>query len=288
MTLDKWIYKSFNKRNASKMLLLGLLFLGTIILILAVSWINWSAIFQPLQQFVFKLENSYNQWLGKNSTTNPYFLLLLAFAGGLIASISPCKLALLSVNLSYIGTQEFTSRKDALVKAGAFVLGVVTVLSLLGLFSGLIGAALFSFRGYVELAVGLVMLVMGLNLFGLINLPLPQTNLKLPSSLGAYSVGLTFALVSSPCSSPVLFAVLTAAAATGSGLQSTLTMISYALGNTAVIFMASLFAGLAKQARILLQYSNKIVALAGGLLILTGGYYLVNGIRWVVSSMTVR
>ncbi|GET38542.1 hypothetical protein sll0686 [Microseira wollei NIES-4236] len=287
MTLAKWISKSFDKRNLTKRLLPGLLFAGTILLILAVSWIDWSEIFQPLQHLVFQLEISYHQWLGKNPDNNSYLLLLLAFVGGLIASISPCKLALLSVNLSYIGTLDITSRKDAFVKAGSFVLGVVTVLSCLGLFSALIGAALFSYRGYVELAVGLVMLVMGLNLFGWLNLPLPQINRQLPSSLGAYSVGLTFALVSSPCSSPVLFAVLTAAAATGSGLQSMLTMVCYALGNTAVIFLASLFAGLAKQTRILLPYSERILALAGGLLILTGGYYLVNGIRWVVSSMSI-
>ena len=287
MTLAKWISKRFDKRNLFKRLLPGFLFLGTVLLILAVSWIDWSKLFQPLQNFVLQLESSYHQWLGKNHSNNSFLLLLLAFVGGLIASISPCKLALLSVNLSYIGTLDITSRKDAFVKAGSFVLGVVTVLSCLGLFSALIGAALFSYRGYVELAVGLVMLVMGLNLFGLLNLPLPQINRQFPSSLGAYSVGLTFALVSSPCSSPVLFAVLTAAAATGSGLQSMLTMVCYALGNTAVIFLASLFAGLAKQTRVLLQYSERILALAGGLLIMTGGYYLVNGIRWVVSSMSI-
>ncbi|HAX78821.1 MAG TPA: hypothetical protein DCY88_24080 [Cyanobacteria bacterium UBA11372] len=285
MTLAKWISKRFDKRNLFKRLLPGFLFLGTVLLILAVSWIDWSKLFQPLQNFVLQLESSYHQWLGKNHSNNSSLLLLLAFVGGLIASISPCKLALLSVNLSYIGTLDITSRKDAFVKAGSFVLGVVTVLSCLGLFSALIGATLFSYRGYVELGVGLVMLVMGLNLFGLLNLPLPQINRQFPSSLGAYSVGLTFALVSSPCSSPVLFAVLTAAAATGSGLQSMLTMVCYALGNTAVIFLASLFAGLAKQTRVLLQYSDRILALAGGLLILSGGYYLVNGIRWVVLSM---
>lgn len=287
MTLAKWLSKSFDKRKVTKRIIPGLLFIGTILVILAVSWIDWSEVFKPLQYWIFQLESNYHQWLGKNSYNNSAILLLLAFVGGLIASISPCKLALLSVNLSYIGTLDITSRKDALVKAGSFVLGVVTVLSCLGLFSSFIGAALFSYRGYVELGVGLVMLLMGLNLFGLLNLPLPHINWRLPSSLGAYSVGLTFALVSSPCSSPVLFAVLTAAAATGSGLQSMLTMVSYALGNTAVIFLASLFAGLAKQTRVLLQYSDRILALAGGLLILTGGYYLVNGIRWVVSSMSI-
>lgn len=287
MTLARWLSKSLYQSKVPQWLRLAALFVGTILLIIIVCSINWNDISQPLQNFIFLWEDNYQKWLGKNLTGNPLFLLFLAFIGGLIASISPCKLALLSVNLSYIGTREITSRRDAFVKAGSFVLGVVTVLSLLGLFSSFIGGALYLYRGYLEIAVSLVMLVMGLSLYGLVHLPLPQTNWKLPQSLGPYSVGLTFALVSSPCSSPVLFAVLTAAAATGSGVQSTLTMVSYALGNTAVIFLASLFTGLAKQARFLLQYSDKIVSLAAGLLILTGGYYLVNGIRWVVSMMTI-
>lgn len=286
MTLAKWLSKKISQPNLSKGLLPGFLFFGTVLLILLVSAIDWSGISGPLQNLVFQMEDSYNEWLRKGTTNNPVFLPILAFFGGLIASISPCKLALLSVNLSYIGTRDISSRTDAFVKAGSFVLGVVTVLSFLGLFSSFVGATIISFRGYLEILVSLVMLVMGLSLYGLVHLPLPQINWKLPPSLGPYSVGLTFALVSSPCSSPVLLAILTAAAATGSQLQSTLTMVSYALGNTAVIFLASLFTGLAKQARMLLKYSNGIVYLAGGLLILTGGYYLVNGIRWVVSVMT--
>jgi cytochrome c-type biogenesis protein len=51
------------------------------------------------------VENSYQQWLDKQDTTNPLVLFPLAFIGGLIASISPCILAMLPVNLSYIGTR---------------------------------------------------------------------------------------------------------------------------------------------------------------------------------------
>jgi cytochrome c-type biogenesis protein len=284
MTRTKRFALSFPQRRLSKFLLPGLLFGGTVLLIIAISFINWTPLFQPIQDFVFLLEDRYEQWLGKQTTNNPLFLLLLAFAGGLIASISPCKLALLTVNLSYIGTREFTSRWDAFIKAGSFVLGVVTVLSLLGLFSSFAGAVMLDYRGYVNIVVGAVILVMGLTLFGIVRLPLPKTGLGLPIT-GPYTAGLTFALVGSPCASPVLFSVLAAAAATGSHIQSTLTMISYALGTSAIIFFASLFTGLAKQTRALLNYSEGIMRFGGGLLILMGGYYLVNGIRWVALVM---
>ena len=272
---------SATDKKTSKFLLPGLLFVGTVLLILAVSFIDWTPIFQPIQDLVFIIEESYREWLVKQSINNPLVLLPLAFAGGLISSLSPCQLSLLGVNLSYIGTREFTSRKDALIKAIAFVLGVVTVLSLLGLFSSFAGAVMIGYRGYVNIVVGVVILVMGLSLLDIIRIPLPKTPMGLPVT-GPYSAGLTFALISSPCTSPVLFAVLTAAAATGSQLQSTLTMVSYALGTSAIIFFASLFAGLAKQTRVILKHSEWVMRIGSALLIIMGGFYLVNGIRWVL------
>ncbi|HAX86590.1 MAG TPA: hypothetical protein DCY91_10035 [Cyanobacteria bacterium UBA11370] len=239
-----------------------------------------------IDKFAFEWGDRYRQWFDQQTTHNPLVLFLLSFAGGLIASISPCILSLLPVNLTYIGTREITSRWDAFVKAGSFVLGVVTMLSLLGLFSSFAGAVLIQFRGYIQIAVGVVIILMGLTLLGIIHLPLPQTALKLPIA-SPYGVGLTFALVSSPCTSPVMFAVLAAGAATGSQIQSTLAMVSYALGYTAVIFLASLFTSLIKQTRFLLNYSEKILRLGSMILMGIGGYYLIDGLFWLVSLIRI-
>mgnify|MGYP002785641862 FL=1 len=103
--------------------------------------------------------------------------------------------------------------------------------------------------------------------------------------VGPYGVGLTFALVSSPCTSPVMFSVLAAASATGSQLQSTFTMISYALGYTAIIFLASLFTGLAKRTRGLLMHSEIIVRIASLALLLVGLLYLFNGGQWILATL---
>jgi len=141
------------------------------------------------------------------------------------------------VNLSYIGTLNIVSRHDAFLKASLFVLGTVTILSLFGLVSSFATTVIVDFKGHVHLAIGTIILLMGLSLAGLFHLPLPKTQLSLPVA-GPFGVGMTFALVSSPCASPVLFAVLAAAAASNSQLLSVLTMVSYALGYTAVIFSA--------------------------------------------------
>ncbi|NJK60123.1 MAG: cytochrome c biogenesis protein CcdA [Oscillatoriales cyanobacterium SM2_1_8] len=255
--------------------------LGILTLILVVT--IGPLVSHPIERLISIIENRYQQWFDRQDTTNPLVLLPLAFVGGVLASVSPCILALLPVNLSYIGTLNVKSRWDAFRKAGLFVLGAVTILSLFGLASSFAGAVMVEYRGYINIAVGAIMGIMGLWLLGIVNIPLPQINVNLPQA-GPYGVGLTFALVSSPCASPVLFAVLAAAAATGSQVLGTLTMVSYAIGYTILIFLASLFTALAKQSRQLLQHSEGIIRFGSVALMLTGGYYLVQGIRWFVGG----
>jgi cytochrome c-type biogenesis protein len=260
---------------SKKWLVYGGLGLLSLILVLTLG----PVISQPIEQAVSVVENRYQKWFDKQDTANPFVLLPLAFAGGAIASVSPCILALLPVNLSYIGTLNIKSRWDAFTKAGLFVLGAVTILSLFGLVSSFAGTVMVEYRGYINIVMGLIMAVMGLWL----NIPLPQINVNLPQA-GPYGVGLTFALVSSPCASPVLFAVLASAAATGSQVLGTLTMVSYALGYTLLIFLASLFTGLAKQSRNLLNHSEGIIRFGSVALILTGVYYLFTGTQWFFGS----
>jgi cytochrome c-type biogenesis protein len=240
---------------------------------------NWQSLLHPVEKAVSGAENSYQKWGESQPLDNPWILLPFAAGGGLLASISPCILAMLPVNLSYIGTLNVKSRRAAFLNATGFVLGVVTILSIFGLFSSVAAAVMVDWRGQINIAIGLLIILMGLSFGGLFHLPLPQSNISLPGA-GTYGVGLTFALISSPCASPVLFAVLAAAAATGSPIWSTLTMVAYALGYTAVIFATSLFAGLIKVSRQILMRSDTVLRWGGLVMVLMGGYYVISGILW--------
>ncbi|MEB3295047.1 MAG: cytochrome c biogenesis protein CcdA [Synechococcales bacterium] len=253
--------------------------LGTALIVLLVK--QFTHLGQPLEQMILSLEDQYQQWFEAKGGEQQW-LLPAAFVGGLIASVSPCILGLLPINLSYIGTLEMKSRWDALTKALWFVFGAITAFSVLGLFAALAAAVFVDFRGYVNVLVGAIVLLMGAGFAGWFHLPLPQMQVELPIP-GAYGVGFTFALVSSPCASPVLFAVLAAAAATGSQLISWLTMVSYAIGYTMVIFLASLFTGLVKQSRWLLQRSQWVMRVGSLVLLLAGAYYIVDGVLWFFS-----
>jgi cytochrome c-type biogenesis protein len=240
---------------------------------------SWQSLLHPVEKVISGAENSYQEWGETQSLQNPWILLPFATGGGLLASISPCILAMLPVNLSYIGNLNVKSRWEAFWNATGFVLGVVTVLSIFGLFSSVAAVVMVDWRGHINIAIGLLIILMGLSFGGLFHLPLPQTNISLPGA-GTYGVGLTFALISSPCASPVLFAVLAAAASTGSPVWSTLTMVAYAIGYTAVIFATSLFTGLIKVSRQVLRKSDAVLRWGGLVMVLLGGYYVISGILW--------
>ena len=280
---DLVIKTTIRKKKTSKIPKKWFVFGGLALLGLLLALLITGPVSQWLEHLISAAENRYQEWFAQQDTTNPLVLVPLAFFGGLIASVSPCILAVLPINLSYIGTRNITSSKDAFIKAGLFVLGNVIILSLFGLVSSFAGAVMVEYRGHINVAVGAIILVMGLGLLGFIKIPLPEINVD-GSNFGPFGVGLTYALVSSPCASPVLFAVLAASAASGSQVLSVLTMVSYALGYTIIIFLASLMTGFAKQANLLMKYSEGITKFGSVALILAGIYYLFTGVQWFIGS----
>jgi cytochrome c-type biogenesis protein len=61
-------------------------------------------------------------------------------------------------------------------------------------------------------------------------------------------------------------------------------MVSYALGYTLLIFLSSLFTGLAKQSKQLLTHSKGVIRFGSLALILTGTYYLFTGTQWFLGG----
>jgi cytochrome c-type biogenesis protein len=135
----------------------------------------------------------------------------------------------------------------------------------------------------MNLGVGLLAMLMGLSFFGLIKIPFPQLVTRIPKACGTFLVGVAFALSSSPCASPVLLSILAISATTGNPLVSTVTMASYALGYTTILFIASVATGLTKQIGKLRFYSSEITYLGSISLIILGCYYLLIGVRWFLS-----
>jgi hypothetical protein len=95
--------------------------------------------------------------------------------------------------------------------------------------------------------VAVILMVMGLQLSGLINLKLGGASQKfLPQRtglIGALILGALFGLVLSPCASPVLAVILTMAAVKGEVAYGSTLLFAYALGQGTLIILAVTFTG---------------------------------------------
>ncbi len=227
----------------------------------------------------------FNQFLLEQKGLPFPALVLLGLSAGLLSSLSPCVLSLLPLNLAYIGTEKITSRKDAFKKASLFVIGVSLVLSLLGVFSSLAFAVFAEFRSILNLTIGVFILFMALIVLGVIHIPLPRIVDTMPKA-NPFIIGLIFALISSPCSSPILFGVLTLASSSGSIYKSILIMFAYSLGYTAIIFFASLSMGLVKQLDWFKRNHELVTKFSAAVLAITGIFYVFLGLRPYLTSTT--
>jgi cytochrome c-type biogenesis protein len=260
------------------------LFLAIAIAVVSLSVIAYLLFATDIESIVAAVENKYLLWFNQNMAKQTWWYLpIIGYFGGLIASVSPCIIGLLPLNLGYIGTLEVDSRRRAMTLAGGFVLGVILVISLMGLVSSFAASLLIDYKGYMNLGVGLLAMLMGLSFFGLLKLPMPQLVNRIPQACSTFVVGIAFALSSSPCASPVLISILAIAATTGNPWVSTLTMASYALGYTTILFIASVATGITKQVGKLRYYSSEITYLGSISLVILGAYYLVLGVRWFLS-----
>ena len=185
-------------------------------------------------------------------------LYAFALAGGIVGSISPCILSMLPVNLSFIGAAGARTREAAIRLATLFVAGVALVNLVLGLATSLFFAIFIEYRAEVNIAVGAFTVLAALWMAGIVRLPVPQFVKVIPAQFGPLPVGMAFALATSPCSSPVLFAVLTTAAQRGNPLASAGAMTAYSIGYTAVLWLASVSTGLIATSRHLLRHGTLI------------------------------
>lgn len=201
-----------------------------------------------------------------------------AFIGGLVASISPCILTMLPVNLSYIGAANVESRAAALRLGTLFVTGVIGVNTALGLVSALFFAVFIQYRGEVNIAVGAATIVLALWMAQILRLRIPPAIKMVPRDFGPLAVGAAFALAVSPCSSPVLIAVLGAATKEASAVRAVGAMAAYSVGYAAVLWIASISTGFITVSRRMAPYGELISKLSAYALLALGLGTVVYGI----------
>jgi len=201
------------------------------------------------------------------------------FVGGLISAASPCVLAAIPLIIGYVGGYSEGDKKKAAIYSLVFILGLSITFTVLGAAASAMGKFL-SFAGqwlYIGLAV--LAVVMGLQLMGLISIPLPfqkTRTVKSKGLWGAFFLGLLTGTVSSPCATPVLAVILAYVSTQGDILYGGSLLFAYAVGHCALIFAAGLSIGLTesivslKGIKNFSLYSKRL----SGALLMAAGFYL--------------
>ena len=203
-----------------------------------------------------------------------------AFAAGMVASVNPCGFFMLPAYISYhLGTEEdgFYKQSASMRLLKGLLLGGVTTLGFLAVFAavgGVISAGgqwLVRVFPYAGVAIGVVMIIVGLYLvithrtLGIMAASRvtvsPQRNLR-----NVFMYGVVYAIGSLSCTLPI-FLVVVGSSLTSQGLLGSLSQfIGYALGMgtilVAVTLGAALFQGtVARALRKALPYVHRTSAL---------------------------
>jgi cytochrome c-type biogenesis protein len=234
----------------------------------------------PVSASLFELEFAVADLLPEQAIAGSAWFLLpvIGFGCGLLASISPCVLPLVPLNIAAIGAADATGWR-AVDLSGRFVVGAALALALLGIFGDVAGVLLIEQRGPVLILVGLAMLYFGLASLELVPLPLAGRGPGAGRALGPIGAGAAFSLVTTPCVSPFVGAVLAASAAAGVPGLSVLSMLGFAFGYTALVFLGGVFGG-GLVARMRRHSFDAPRAAAAALLLVAGLGFALTGVAW--------
>ena len=200
----------------------------------------------------------------------------IIFLAGLLTSLTPCMLSMLPITIGYIGGYESQDRLQATIQSTWFALGLATTLAALGIIATAIGKVYGQIGIGLPIIVSLIAIAMGLNLLELLPLPFPSLGATdwigedLPRSIRSYLLGLTFGLVASPCSTPVLATLLAWVSTTGDLLIGASLLIAYAAGYVAPLILAGSFTASIKKLLELRRWSGWINPISGSFLLIFG------------------
>jgi len=206
----------------------------------------------------------------------------IIFLAGLLTSLTPCMLSMLPITIGYIGGYEANNRMQAAIQSAWFACGLATTLAALGIVAASVGKVYGQIGVGLPVLVSAIAIIMGLNLLEILPLQLPNLGATdwikddFPPAARSYLLGLTFGLVASPCSTPVLASLLAWVASQQNLLLGAALLIAYTVGYVAPLILAGTFTASIKKLLELRRWSSWITPASGALLVGFGIFSLLS------------
>lgn len=236
---------------------------------------------ESLQLKLYELAQLSNQLVQTQLTQISWVSIAVILIAGLLTSLTPCMLSMLPITIGYIGGYETENRQQAAIQSIWFSLGLATTLAGLGIVASFVGQVYGQIGLGLPIIVSVIAILMGLNLLEALPLQLPSFDTiewipkQIPHSLKSYLLGLTFGLVASPCSTPVLATLLAWVSTTEDIVLGGVLLLAYAVGYVAPLVLAGTFTATLKKLLELRKWSSWITPTSGVLLVGFGVFSLL-------------
>lgn len=205
--------------------------------------------------------------------------IFIAFGAGFLSFISPCVLPLYPAFLSYITGMSVSEIKEekgmfnnkSIIHTICFLLGFSSIFILLGFATSFIGEFLNRWDDLIRQVGAILIIFFGLIITGALNFNFLMKERKIqfknrPTGfIGSFIIGMAFSLGWTPCTGPILMAVISLAAThTETGI---ILMSAYSLGFSVPFFMLAFFVGRMQWIK---RNAQKLVKIGGYVMIFMG------------------
>ena len=201
---------------------------------------------------------------------------VISFLEGIVTFISPCLLPMLPIYISYFAGGSERSTGKTLRCAFGFVMGFTVVFVAMGALAGTLGSFLVRYQTVVNIVLGSIVILFGLNYLGVLNLNLfrgmrGEVKTADMNFLSASLFGVVFSVGWTPCVGVFLGSALMLASQQGSALVGTLMLLSYSAGLGVPFLISAVLIDQLKGAfNFIKKHYGVINKVCGGLLVAVG------------------
>ena len=214
--------------------------------------------------------------IAKVISSNMWLAPILALVAGILTSVTPCSLSSVPLIIGYVGGVGERNTKKAFLYSAVFSLGTAVTFVTMGVIATSAGMLMGTSSPVWYIILGVLMVLMSLQTFGIFNF-IPSINLvgknKKKGIVGAFLAGVLGGIFSSPCSTPVLIALLAIVAGEGKMLWGVLLMLLYSIGHSALVMVAGTSISFVQR----INESNKYKTVAAVLKYIMGAAILLIG-----------